>query len=98
MIADNRLTETSIWDNRLLAEQLKDLSVLDLHFSLDATGFEIAEIDLRIESLTSAEYDAADRADALPSPSARRADQQSRRLVVIGPAQNLLRERIGCAQ
>jgi DNA modification methylase len=69
MIADNRLTETSIWDNRLLAEQLKDLSVLDLDFSLDATGFEIAEIDLRIESLTSAEDDAADRADALPSPS-----------------------------
>src|SRR5208337_4624143 len=27
MIADNRLTETSTWDDRLLAEQLHDLSV-----------------------------------------------------------------------
>ena len=30
MIADNRLTEISVWDDRLLAEQLKDLSVVDL--------------------------------------------------------------------
>ncbi|MBV9825706.1 MAG: ParB N-terminal domain-containing protein, partial [Alphaproteobacteria bacterium] len=29
-IADNRLTETSSWDERLLAEQLKELSELDL--------------------------------------------------------------------
>ena len=27
MIADNRLTENSVWDDRLLAEQLKELSV-----------------------------------------------------------------------
>jgi len=30
MIADNRLTENSVWDDRLLAEQLKDLSLLGL--------------------------------------------------------------------
>ena len=30
MLADNRLTDTSIWDNRLLAEHLKELSALDL--------------------------------------------------------------------
>jgi DNA methylase/ParB-like nuclease family protein len=52
MIADNRLTENSVWDDRLLAEQLKELSVLDLDFSLEATGFEMGEIDLRIEGLT----------------------------------------------
>jgi hypothetical protein len=69
MIADNRLTETSVWDDRLLAEQLKELSILDLDFSLEATGFEMAEIDLRIEGLTTAEDEAADPADALPSPS-----------------------------
>ncbi len=50
-IADNRLNETSTWDDRLLAQQLKDLSVLDLDFSLESTGFEMGEIDLRIESL-----------------------------------------------
>jgi ParB-like chromosome segregation protein Spo0J len=38
MIADNRLTENSVWDDRLLAEQLKDLSLLDLDFSLEVTG------------------------------------------------------------
>ena len=40
MIADNRLTEISVWDDRLLAEQLRALSVLDLDFSLEATGFD----------------------------------------------------------
>src|SRR5262249_24609455 len=47
---------------RLLGEQLKELSELDLDFSLEATGFEIGEIDLRIEGLeeTSEESDAAD--------------------------------------
>ena len=29
MIADNRLTENSTWDDRLLAEQLQELSLLD---------------------------------------------------------------------
>ncbi|MDO8432460.1 MAG: ParB/Srx family N-terminal domain-containing protein [Candidatus Binatus sp.] len=53
MIADNRLTENSVWDDQLLAEQLKELSVLDLDFNLEATGFEMGEIDLRIEGLTS---------------------------------------------
>jgi hypothetical protein len=53
MIADNRLTENSVWDDRLLAEQLKDLSLEDLDFDLEATGFEIGEIDLSIESLNS---------------------------------------------
>ena len=51
MIADNRLNETSTWDDRLLAQQLKELSILDLDFSLETTGFDMGEIDLRIESL-----------------------------------------------
>src|ERR1700704_2208446 len=51
LIADNRLTENSEWNDRLLAEQFKELSLLDLSFDLDITGFEMAEIDLRIESL-----------------------------------------------
>src|SRR5271156_2650598 len=50
-IADNRLTENSVWDDKLLAEQLHELSLLDLDFSLGATGFEMGEIDLRIEGL-----------------------------------------------
>ncbi len=51
MIADNRLAELSSWDSELLATHLKDLSVLDLNFDLEATGFTVGEIDLQIESL-----------------------------------------------
>ena len=50
-IADNRLTDTSEWDPRLLAEQLKMLSEADLSFDLEAIGFERQEIDLRIQGL-----------------------------------------------
>src|ERR1700758_2177227 len=68
MIADNRLTENSVWDDRLLAEQFKELSVLDLDFSLEATGFEMGEIDLRIEGLNSRrEADGADDLSELPA-------------------------------
>ena len=44
-IADNRLTEIAVWDDRLLAQQLKDLSLLGLDFSIEVTGFETGEID-----------------------------------------------------
>src|SRR6202171_4009046 len=67
-IADNRLTENSAWNDRLLAEQLKELSVLDLGFSLEATGFDMGEIDLRIEGLnSSSEADEADELSELPA-------------------------------
>jgi DNA modification methylase len=66
MIADNRLTETSAWDDQLLAEQLKELSELNLDFSLEATGFEMGEIDLRIEGLKSGPDAAEDPADKVP--------------------------------
>lgn len=65
-IADNRLGEISLWDDRLLAEQLKELSELDVDFELEATGFEMAEIDLRIEGLSDGGTD-DDQADQLPS-------------------------------
>jgi 16S rRNA G966 N2-methylase RsmD len=66
MIADNQLTENSEWDDRLLAEQLKELSELNLDFSLETTGFEMAEIDLRIEALKPEPIE--DPADTLPTP------------------------------
>ena len=66
MIADNRLTELAQWDDRLLAQQLKDLSLLGLDFSLEVTGFEMAEIDLRIESLDNLREPDDDPADDLP--------------------------------
>ena len=50
-IADNRLAETSAWDETILAGHFKALAELDLDFSLEATGFTIGEIDLKIEGL-----------------------------------------------
>jgi DNA modification methylase len=67
MIADNRLAENAAWDERLLAEQLKDLSLAELDFSLEIIGFEIGEIDLKIAGLEG-EPEAEDPADADPEP------------------------------
>lgn len=47
-IADNKLHDLSDWDEVMLAEELKTLSAMDLDFSLEATGFEVAEIDTLI--------------------------------------------------
>lgn len=59
MIADNRLTEIAMWNDELLGEQLKALSSVELDFDIEATGFTVGEIDLRIEALDS-ESDPAD--------------------------------------
>ena len=64
-IADNRLSEIATWDDRLLAEQLKDLSLLGLDLNLELTGFEMGEIDLRIASLEDPPEQEDDPADLL---------------------------------
>jgi hypothetical protein len=48
MIADNRLGEFASWDDARLGLELEELKSLDLDFSIEATGFELKEIDLRI--------------------------------------------------
>src|SRR5262249_47551751 len=70
MIADNRLTEIATWDDRLLAEQLCNLSLSGLDFDIEVTGFEIGEIDLRIASLEETAAAGSDPADILPEVSA----------------------------
>src|SRR5216683_3332548 len=65
-IADNQLATISKWDDPILAEQLKELSIINLDFDIEVTGFEPAEIDLRIESLN-LDVDESDPADALPT-------------------------------
>jgi DNA modification methylase len=62
-VADNRLTETASWNDRLLGEVLQELSAQNLDFSIEATGFSVAEIDLRIEGLSGAPPDTPDPAD-----------------------------------
>ena len=53
MIADNKLTENSTWDKKLLGEQLKILSEAEIDFSLEVIGFDIGEMDDLIEGLSS---------------------------------------------
>jgi len=66
-IADNRLSETSTWDDQLLGEVLRDLASVELDFDLEATGFTMGEIDLRIEGLSLSTADNPDPADELPA-------------------------------
>ena len=89
-IADNKLTENADWDDRLLAQQLKDLSLIGLDFSLELTGFEMAEIDLRILSLDDTPEPADDPADAVPEASAGPAISK------LGDAWMLGRHRVLC--
>ena len=68
-IADNRLTEIATWNDQLLAEALRDLAALGLEFSLEVTGFEMAEIDLRIEELNDSDTPKDDPADQCRAPA-----------------------------
>jgi DNA modification methylase len=61
MLADNKLTDRSTWDDAKVAVQLKELSELVLDFDIEAVGFELPEIDLRIQSLD--DPDTSDNAD-----------------------------------
>jgi DNA modification methylase len=66
MIAENKLVENADWDDQLLAQQLKELSLMGLDFSLELTGFEMGEIDLRIQSLEEDGDRVDDPAGAMP--------------------------------
>ena len=49
LIAENRLTLNSSWDESALALHFQELSALELNFDLEVTGFSTTEIDLLIE-------------------------------------------------
>jgi len=67
MIADNRLTELSTWDDQLLGENLKLLSNLDLGFDIECLGFDYGEVEQRILAFEG-DSDADDEADDIPDP------------------------------
>jgi DNA modification methylase len=87
LIADNRLTENSAWDERMLGEQLKILSDLELDFDLDAIGFEVPEIDLLIDGLST--LPEADPDDCLPEIS-------GSAVTVVGDIWQLGKHRVLC--
>lgn len=70
MLADNKLTDRSAWDDAKVSIILKDLSEMALEFEIEATGFETAEIDLRIQSLDPSEgvADSADEFEGSAGP------------------------------
>jgi DNA modification methylase len=90
MVADNRLAENSVWDDRLLAEQLKSLSEVELDFSLDVTGFEVGEIDVIIEGTAPAVEGENDPADAVPET------QDAAQVSQVGDLWLLGRHRLFC--
>ena len=68
-IADNRLTENASWDPDLLGAQLKALAEADLDFSMEATGFEMGEIDFFIEGFSESTKGNDDPVEAVPEDS-----------------------------
>ena len=68
VLADNKLALNAGWDEELLALELKELMAADIDFSIDVTGFSIAEVDQLVEGLAPEEGgDPAD--DQLPNPA-----------------------------
>jgi DNA modification methylase len=77
MLADNKLTDRSSWDDRKVAIVLKELSdIISLDFEIEATGFEAPEIDLRIQSLEPPDEstDSADEFEVTQGPPVSRLD------------------------
>jgi DNA modification methylase len=69
VLADNKLALNAGWDEDLLAQELEALQHIDLDFSLEVTGFSIAEIDNLIDGLDPEEPDdPADDVDFAQAP------------------------------
>ncbi len=64
-IADNKLPENAGWNEKVLAQELKILSEVEVDFDVTITGFAPAEIDLLIEGLAPADDPSADE---IPGP------------------------------
>src|SRR5215472_3871891 len=84
MLADNRLAEIADWDDRLLAQQLNELSQLVVDFNIEDTGFEMGEIDLRIMSLGDEPPRTDNPADLVPELPAGRAISKIGDLWLLG--------------
>src|SRR5215471_14856596 len=89
-IADNKLTENATWDERLLGEQLRDLSLSGLNFDVEVTGFEVGEIDFLIHSLEDTPAAGSDPADILPE------DLAAPPVSKLGDLWHLGRQRVRC--
>jgi len=66
-LADNRIAEEADWDDDLLSIELKELVELDTSFEITDTGFEIAEIDVRVTDVGKSRKPDPDDAAGEPS-------------------------------
>ena len=64
-IADNKLTENARWDDELLTENLREISIASPDLDLEITGFETPEIDLLLGEVPKPAR-ASDPGDVLP--------------------------------
>lgn len=71
IIADNKIALDAGWDIEILKIELGELSVLDLDFDVNVTGFETAEIDniINFEVIEESKKDKPDPLDQLPEES-----------------------------
>lgn len=84
MIADNRLTENSEWDKRLLGDQFKILSEAEIDFSLEVTGFEMSAIDMIVEGPAPDHRPKRDPADEIPDARTRPQVTRTGDLWIVG--------------
>ncbi len=64
ILADNRLAEEAGWDKDMLAIELQGL--MEVNFSIELTGFEVAEIDLLMDDQAAKEAPDVDPSDNIP--------------------------------
>jgi DNA modification methylase len=81
VIADNKLALNAGWDFEILAIELQNLSVLDLSFDPEITGFETAEIDLLIDGPTKTQDDPLDHVPSIETDAVTRLGD----LWILGP-------------
>jgi DNA modification methylase len=60
MLADNKISEFSGWDEKKLAPEIKDLIEISEDFEIEDTGFDTGEIDLILQGLDAGDPDQED--------------------------------------
>ena len=85
VLADNQLTDNSSWNPHLLSVHLKELAAVDLDFRLEATGFDMGEIDLIIQGDDPAASREDEAAETIPAPAAGPPISQAGDLWLLGP-------------
>jgi len=69
ILADNRLAELAGWDREILAIEFQYLTLLELDFSLELTGFELPEIQILMDEQSDEQAEEEEPVPALPETS-----------------------------